>query len=432
LNLEKSIGSPKSTQALNAPSKLKNLLIINKMTTQFFNSLCTSISRESFLRPIGFSRLKFSILLLSLVLISCGGKDNVSPPTELVDIDSSLTVKKNWSQNTGKGLSKFYLHLDPFISAESIVVVTSNGLVSAYQPDDGKSLWENNLNEAVTAGVNGGEDVVIVGTDEGGLIALASDTGKQVWKQQLSSQVAAISAVADGMLVARSGDGYLYGLDKATGETRWKVHREAPALSLHSQNIPILEQGVVIAGLDNGRLIMLSQKNGEVLWEKTIAQSSGRSELERMVDIDGRIDLQDSTVYAVTFNGKIAAVDASKGQIQWREDASSPNGLVVDDKQVFYTDENSVVWALERSSGATLWKQEALKFRAVTTPEVVGNKVVVADFEGYLHWLDRATGSFLARKRIDRAGVLSMPRVSGEQLVVLGKGGKLSSWSLSE
>jgi outer membrane protein assembly factor BamB len=376
--------------------------------------------------------LKFFVLILTLLLASCGGKDNVSPPTELVEIDSSLKVTKNWSQNTGKGLSKFYLHLDPFVSADSIVVVTSDGLVNAYQPDNGASLWKNKLDEAITAGVNGGDGIVVVGTDEGGIIALSSDTGEQVWKQQLSSQVAAISAVADGMLVARSGDGYLYGLDKATGKTRWKVLREAPALSLHSQNVPVLEQGVVIAGLDNGRLIMLSQKKGEVLWEKTIAQSSGRSELERMVDIDGRIALEGSTVYAVTYNGKIAAVDASKGQVQWREDASSPNGLVVDDKQVFYTDENSVVWALERSSGATLWKQEALKFRAVTTPEVVGNKVVVADFEGYLHWLDRATGSFLARKRVDRAGVLAMPRLSGEQLVVLGKGGKLSSWSLAE
>ena len=227
--------------------------------------------------------MKFFVLILTLLLASCGGKDNVSPPTELVEIDSSLKVTKNWSQNTGKGLSKFYLHLDPFVSADSIVVVTSDGLVNAYQPDNGASLWKNKLDEAITAGVNGGDGIVVVGTDEGGIIALSSETGKQVWEQQLSSQVAAISTVVDGMLVARSGDGYLYGLDKATGKTRWKVLREAPALSLHSQNVPVLEQGVVIAGLDNGRLIMLSQKKGEVLWEKTIAQSSGRSELERMV-----------------------------------------------------------------------------------------------------------------------------------------------------
>lgn len=399
---------------------------------QFFSAASMSISRVFSWHPVSLFKLKLFVLALSFLLVSCGGKDNVSPPTPLVKIDTTLTVKKNWSRNTGKGLSQFYLHLDPFVSPDRIVVVNSDGLVSAYQPDDGDLLWKNDLDDAITAGVNGGEGVVMVGTDEGVLIALSAESGKQIWKQQLSSQVAAISAVVDGLLVARSGDGYLYGMDKTTGETRWKVHREAPALSLQSQSVPILAQGVVIAGLDNGRLIMLSQKNGNVVWEKTIAQPSGRSELARMVDIDGRIAMQDNMVYAVTYNGKIAAVDASQGQIQWREDASSPNGLVVDDKQVFYTDENSIVWALERSSGATLWKQEALKFRAVTTPEVVGNKVVVADFEGYLHWLDRATGSFLARKRVDRAGILSMPRVSGKQLIVLGKGGKLSSWSLVE
>jgi outer membrane protein assembly factor BamB len=376
--------------------------------------------------------LRFFLFLFTLLLVSCGGKDNVSPPTELVKLDSTLSVKKNWSQDVGKGLGKFYLHLSPFISAERVIAVSSDGLVSAYSAEDGDFLWKTHLEEAITAGVNGGEGVATVGTDEGGLIALSSETGQQIWKQTLSSQVMAISAVADGFLVARSGDGYLYGIDSATGEVRWKAHREAPALSLQSQSTPILEQDVVIAGLDNGRLIMLSRENGEILWEKTIAQASGRSELERMVDIDGRLDLKDGIVYAVTYNGKIAAVDARKGQVQWRQDASSPNGLVVDGEQVFYSDENSVVWALDRSSGATLWKQEGLKFRAVTTPEVVGNKVVVADFEGYLHWLDRANGSFLARKRVDRAGVLSMPRLAGEQLVVLGKRGQLSSWSISD
>jgi outer membrane protein assembly factor BamB len=376
--------------------------------------------------------LKLLLILFLALLHACGGKDNISPPTELVDLDSNLEIKKNWSRDTGKGLSKYYLHLNPLISTESIVVVNSDGRVSAYKSADGTSLWKNNLDEAVTAGVNGGDGIVIVGTDEGGVIGLSSDTGEEVWRQQLPSQVTAISAVEQGMLVARSGDGYFYALDKATGKIRWKLHRPSPPLSLHSQSVPLLEEGVIIAGLDNGQVIMISQDKGAVVWEKTIAPASGRSELERMVDIDGRIDLHDSVVYAVTYNGKIAALDARSGRTQWRQDASSPNGLLVDGEQVFYTDENSVVWALERSSGATLWKQEALKFRSVTTPEVVGDKLVVADYEGYLHWLDRTSGHFLARKRIDRAGVLAMPRVSGEQLVVLGKGGKLSSWSVPE
>lgn len=369
-------------------------------------------------------------LVLLLLLSACAGKDNVSPPAELTAIDSSLAVENNWIRDTGKGLGKFYLRLEAFISAERIVVASSEGLVSAYRPDDGAPLWDNRLEEAVTTGVNGGEGIVAVGTDEGVVIALADDTGKQLWRQQLSSQVTAVSAVARGMLVARSGDGYLYGLDKATGEVRWKLHRQVPALSLHSQGAPLLRQGVVIAGLDNGRLILLSQESGEVLWEKTIALSSGRSELERIVDIDGRIDLRQNTVYVVTYQGKIAAVDVRDGQIQWRQDASSPNGLVVDGEQVFYSDENSIVWALDRSSGASLWKQEELKFRALTTPAVVGDKLVVADFEGYLHWLDRTTGRLVGRERADHDGVLALPRVSGERLVILGKGGKLSSWSI--
>lgn len=185
-----------------------------------------------------------------------------------------------------------------------------------------------------------------------------------------------------------------------------------------------------MVGLDDGRLMMLSLTDGAVVWEKAIAVPTGRTELNRMVDIDGGIALIGNVVYVATYQGKVAAVDAAQGRLIWQHDASTVNGLTIAGEVLFYTDENSAVWALDRRSGASLWKQEALKFRRLTAPVAFENTIVVADYEGYLHWLDPGSGKLLARSKADSDGVLAAPVRRGAQLLVLSEGGGLSSWGM--
>ena len=384
-------------------------------------------------RLIRGRRLKHLLVLFWLGMLSaCGGSDNVQPPTPLSDIVNTLEVDRSWSKNTGAGSGKYFLRLVPFVEDDAVFVADHQGKISARSVESGKSLWETDIDLPVTAGVNGGVEMLAVGTDEGTIVALSQKEGKEIWRQVLSSQVTAISRASNGMLVVRSGDGYLYGMEAATGNIVWKLNRTVPALSLHTQSTPIVSRGVVLVGLDDGRLMMVSLTDGGVLWEKAIAVPGGRTELDRMVDIDGVIALIGNVVYVGTYQGKIVAVDAAKGRLLWQQKASSVNGLTVDGDTLFYTDENSAVWALDRRSGASLWKQEALKFRRLTAPVALDHVIVVADYEGYLHWLDRDSGKILARSQADKHGVLAPPVKIGSDLLVLGEGGGLSRWRLDQ
>ncbi|MGV6818124.1 MAG: outer membrane protein assembly factor BamB [Thiotrichales bacterium] len=369
-----------------------------------------------------------SLALTALVLAGCAGSDNLEPPTELADIQPEIKVHKAWEVHAGAGNGKYYLRLHPMVSGDSIYVTSFKGELSAYNLESGKRLWEQRIENAVTAGVNGGDGVLVVGAENGDLIGLGTADGKELWRQRLSSTVTAVSAVDQGRVFARTGDGYLYGIEIEDGAIAWKLQKLVPDLSLQGQSEPIATQGVVIVGLDNGRIMLVSGKNGAIGWEKAIAVAKGRSELDRMVDIDGDLALLGTVLYAVSFNGNIAAVDARSGNIGWRREASSSTGVTANEEAVFYSDENSTVWKLDRRTGAPFWKQEDLKFRKLTRPTVIGDLIVVADFEGYLHWLDSATGKIIGRVKASSDGVLAAPLVVGDQLIVLAEDGKLSAW----
>ncbi len=366
---------------------------------------------------------------LALSLFACGGTSNLAPPSPLPEIKTVLKVDRLWSKHATSGVGKYYLRLRPLVDGDRVFVTDNAGLVAALKFGNGGEIWRTGLETPITAGVNGGGDVIVVGSEEGELIALSADDGKPRWKRQLSSQVTAISSVQEGVVVARTGDGYIYGLSADDGETRWKLLRRTPALSLHLQSEPLLVSGVAFVGLDDGRLLMISLSDGRVLWEKTIALGRGQTELDRLVDIDGQLAFSDNVIYVATYQGKIAAIDATRARLLWLEDFSSVNGLTVDDKAVYVTDEDSVVWARDKRTGAALWKQEKLKFRRLTAPAVLAGKVVVGDFEGYLHWMNRDTGRLEARVRADHKGVLTAPKVVGDSLLVLGQGGQLSRWT---
>ena len=366
---------------------------------------------------------------LVMTLVACGGASNLAPPSPLPEIKATLKVDKLWSEHATGGVGKYYLRLRPLVSDGRVFVTDNAGLVSARQLDDGGKIWETELKTPITAGVNGGEGVILVGSEEGELIALSADQGKPRWKQSLSSQITAISAAQKGVVVARTGDGYIYGLSTDTGKTLWKLLRRTPSLSLHLQSEPLVVSGVAFVGLDDGRLLMISLSDGRVLWEKTIALGRGQTELDRLVDIDGQLAFSDDVIYVAAYQGKIAAIDAARARLLWLEDFSSVNGLTVDDQAVYVTDEDSVVWARDRRTGAALWKQDKLKFRRLTAPAVIGDRVVVGDFEGYLHWMNRDTGRLEARERADRKGVLTAPMAVGDSLLALGQGGRLSRWA---
>ncbi len=370
------------------------------------------------------------LFLLVMGLSACAGSDNVQPPTPLQKLDHSIPVKRLWRTDTGEGNGKYYLRLHPLIAADKVYVVSATGQLGAFRLQDGGRIWSQKLEQRITAGVDGNADLLLVGAEDGRLTGLSPNAGELRWQQSLSSTVTAVSNVLDGRVVARTGDGYIYALSVESGKIVWKLNRPVPTLSLQGQGQPILARGAAIVGLDNGRVLLLSLKTGAVGWEKTVASPRGRSELERMVDIDGRMALDGSTLYVVTYNGQVAAIDARSGNLIWKREASSVTGVTLAPNALVFSDDEGVVWKLDRRTGIPIWKQDSLKFRRLTRPALLENYAVVADFEGYLHWLDIDTGKLVARGRADHAGVLSPPQVVDKRVIVLGQSGELSAWSL--
>lgn len=375
--------------------------------------------------------LRLSVIIPFIVLLAaCGSKDNVEPPADLKDIQADIQAKQVWEEDTGSGTGKHFLRLQPFLFNQVIFVADAKGQISAFNSDTGRQLWSQNTGLLFSGGVNGGADLIVAGSVEGELAGFSPEKGQELWRAKLSSEVHAVSRSVSGKLVARTNDGTLYGINALDGSVAWKHNYKVPALSLRSASVPLIVQGRVIAGLDNGHLVALSLADGKLLWEKTIASGRGRTELDRMVDIDGSLAEQNGIIYVASFQGRIAAVNMANGRLVWAHDASSVNGLTVDSKAVYYTDSDSKVWALDKNTGASLWKQDALLHRSVSAPAVLDDQVVVADYDGYLHWLSADDGRFTGRNRISGSAVLAAPTIYQNRLYVLNKSGDLSAWQI--
>lgn len=377
----------------------------------------------------------FVLIAVTVWLSGCSwlrGDDNTDPPAELTEIQTKVKLQQIWHKDVGTDIDEQYLKLRPAIDGGRVFAADAKGRVTAYDEATGKEIWEVKTDIAISSGVGVGEGLVVVGSSEAQIVALDWRDGHEVWRTEVSSEVLSIPGANQGIVVIQSVDGKLTGLKASDGVRVWVYERSVPVLSLRGTSSPVLVQGAVIAAGDNGKLAVIDLARGLVGWETSIAVPQGRSELERMVDIDSPPQVWGGTVYTVTYQGRVAAVEGNSGRILWARDMSSAVGLGVDFSNVYVTDDNSEVWALERDNSGSVWKQDKLKRRALTAPVAIGNYVAVADFEGYVHVLSRTNGEIVGRERADSKGVLAPLVVDGDTLFVYGNSGKLSAYKISE
>jgi outer membrane protein assembly factor BamB len=371
-----------------------------------------------------------SIVLL-LLLAACGSeKDNSEPPAELVDFQPGIQPEKLWDVSIGDGVQQQYLKLYPLLLEGRLIVADRSGDVRAINTENGDEIWHVDVEAVVTGGVGGDADSHLVTTRDGEVISLDRD-GKVSWRRQVSSEVLVPAVLADDKVIIRSVDGQIKALSVTSGEQQWVYKRDVPALSLRGNSSPLIDQGRVYAGLDNGRLVILAVDDGRVLFDVAVAAPSGRSELERMVDIDGDAVLQDSILYMASYQGRVVAIDVRRGQLLWTRNMSTSSGVSVTDGNLFSADAADHIWALDKNNGATLWKQDKLKARQITRPVAMGEWVLVGDYEGYLHWLSQFDGHFVARVQMDDAGILVPPLVQNDRVYVLSREGELAAYRIS-
>ena len=357
-----------------------------------------------------------------------GGKDNAEPPSPLVAFQTRLKVIELWTKDTG-GVDEQYLKLAPVVSGQRLFIADPDGEIEAFDATNGSSLWSTDVDERITGGPGSGENVVLAGTGEGQTISMGADNGKVQWRAQLSSEILSPPQKRDGVVVVRTNDGKIFGLEGTRGRRLWIYDRSVPALTLRGTSAPVIDSGVVVAGFDAGRLAALELKTGRLLWETTIATARGRSELERMVDIDSDPLIFDGIIYVASFQGQLAAVQMDSGRILWTRDVSSYSGFSVDSDYLYLSDEDSHIWAFDRFTGTTIWRQEKLHARAITGPAWIGDYIVVGDLEGYLHWMDKRTGEFVARIRMSDERIIAKPVVVGKVLYAYCSDGTLASYT---
>lgn len=371
------------------------------------------------------------ILFVAAGLMACGDKDNSEPPADLVDFDASARVEKLWDVSIGGGEAQQYLKLYPLLLADRLIAADRSGKVAAVDVNTGKIIWRTDLDVLISGGVGGNAEYHFVTTRDGEVIELSA-TGELLWKQKISSESLVPPVVASDRVIVRSVDGSVVALSLTDGKQLWVYTRDVPPLSLRGNSVPLVDDARVYVGLDNGRMVVLDVDDGHSLFDVPVAVSSGRSEIERLNDVDGDTRLDRNLLYIASYQGRVIALDVRRGQLLWTRKISTYTGVDVGASSLFVADDRDHIWAMDRENGATMWKQEKLQARQLTRPSVMGDNLVVGDYAGYLHWLSQFDGHFVARVHVDSDGILVPPLVQNERVYVMTRGGDLVAYQLTE
>lgn len=378
---------------------------------------------------------KFVLLLTSLLLLaSCTtitdlktdiservfGREETDPPEPLAEIKETASAKILWQAKVG-GAGNF--EFTPATEAGYAYVASAEGELSKLDVANGNQAWRVNVGEKLTGGVGTGGSLVVVGTQKG-IIYAYDIAGKLQWKSKLSSEVLSAPKYYDGLVVVRTGDSRIYGINANDGSRKWVYDRASPALTLRSSAGVVVDGGAVYAGFAGGKLVAIRADNGKMLWEASVAQPKGVTEIERIADITSLPVVDGPLVYAVAYQGRIAAVDRSTGRVIWNRDISSLSGLSAEDARIFVSHAAGSVYALDYTTGKTFWRQGTLKNRHLTAPVPMGAWVAVGDVEGNVHFLSREDGAFSARVKTDTSEILpQMALVNSNTLLAQSRDG---------
>ncbi len=349
---------------------------------------------------------------------------------ELVKIENRLKVNTVWQLSLGGKKEGQHSQLRPAADQSAVYAASSSGRLLAVDAQTGQSKWQIETGKELTGGVGLGDGLVYVGSRKGELMAYDKTTGEQRWITILSSTILTPAVSADEKTVVKTIDGRLHGLNTADGSKAWSYERRVPLLTLYGNSQVLISEGFVVAGFDSGKLTLLELQTGKPVWERTVAAATGRSELERMVDIDADPLVASGDIYVAAFQARLMAVDQESGRVRWVHKISTYAGFDLSGDSVMVSDEDGLLWNLDRSTGKPLWKQDILEGRQPGTPRVVGSFASVGDREGYVHWFSLQTGEIAARVKLTSAPIMVRPLYANELLYVLATDGTLTALSV--
>ncbi len=353
-------------------------------------------------------------------------------PMELTDIDTKVSIKRLWSVKIGDQAEFLRVALQPRGDGNRIYAASRDGNVVALQPETGKEVWRTRLDVELSAGPGVGDGLVLVSAADGVLIALDANSGTEKWRADVTGESLARPVIKDNVVIVLTIDNRLRALSAFDGSERWIVEQTTPRLTMRGSATPVIVGSLVIAGFDNGRLVAVNLAGGDIEWEAMLSPPSGRSDLERLSDIDGVISVVGQDVYASGYQGAVAALASESGQVLWTREISSYEGVSADWNNLYTVDQEGALIALTRRTGNETWRQSSLLRREPTLPISFHTTVVVGDFEGYLHFFSNFDGQPVARVKFGGQAISGDPVVVADRLYVQSDSGSVAAFIVQQ
>lgn len=381
--------------------------------------------------------------LISIGGMACSSNED-NPETmvaELTKLESKFEPIVLWDTSVGDGSGHYFSRIKPVVAYDKVFSVSREGDTYAFDVDTGETLWHTDLSDLEgerafyenreSALINGGPTTgikkVFLGSENGDVFALDAETGKLDWQAKIKGEVITAPAIDDGILAVNSASGIMKAFNASNGEELWAVEQPVPPLTLRGVSAPIIASGGVILGGAAGTLDVFLLTTGQQGWSAEVGESSGATELGRVIDVDSSPVIYGSKVYSISARGNLVAVEVQTGRVLWKRKYSSYRQLAVTSSTIYLTNVKGHVYAIDRVNGLEKWSQLSLTNRGVTGPALVGRYIVVGDFDGYLHWIDRDNGEIVARYNIDGSGVYATPTVVNNILYVQSRDGDLEA-----
>lgn len=363
--------------------------------------------------------MKFIPILLTAALLSaCAG---VKPPpmAKLTNYQPQLKVQTVWSRRVGDGTDDRYLKLNPALVGDTIYTTSYDGEVTALNAMNGREIWQTKLKNQLTSGPAVAANKVIVGTDDGDIIALNATNGQVIWQAKVSSGVLAAPVIAKNIVLVKTEDNKTMAFDLESGAKRWDYIQSTPSLILRGSSRPVVYGNDVVLGFANGKIAVFTLQTGALLWSRQVAEPQGGIGIQQLVDIDDTPIVENGVIYVATYQGQIAALRLSSGASLWQHPISSFAGIAATGHHIIVSTADSHVVSFIKKSGVMAWQQNNLFGRWLTGPAVMPAAVVLADAEGYVHFLSLTDGSFLARVRASKKAINATPIVAANNNVFI-------------
>ncbi|MEZ8783140.1 outer membrane protein assembly factor BamB [Vibrio splendidus] len=370
------------------------------------------------------------------LLAGCAGEEDTVIMAPVPIVNSEFTPSQEWSTSVGDGVGHYFSKLTPELAYDKVFVASREGMVKALDPETGKELWKVDLEKEVLARLSGGLTAaygkVFVGSENGEVIAMDESSGEELWRVSVNGEVLASPATESNMVIVHTSRGMLIALDQESGEQKWTISTEVPSLTLRGDSSPVAVSGGVFWGTANGRLAAAIVDRGQLIWQQPVGTPKGATEIDRLVDVDASPIVLGGTLYTVGINGQLIAIDLRSGKPIWKRNYSSAIDLASDGSRLFVVTDKDHVVAVDARSGTELWSTPLLENRLLTAPAIINGYVVVGDTEGYLHWLDRSSGEFVAQQLVDDSGFAVAPIEMPEGYLVTTRNGDVKKLTISQ